>query len=81
MNLTKVFLGGFVAVTSLFGLVFVGGFFLVFFPVDPLRLGSAIVSEMEIPFPVVLVVGGVVVLGAVAPILGGLALAGKGLLE
>jgi|GEM_PF-2656131 len=81
MNLTKVLLGAFVALTPLFGLVFVDGFVLFAFPVDPLRLGSAMVAELDVPFPVVLVVGAILVLGAAAPILGGFALAGGGLLE
>ena len=81
MDLTKVLVGAFVAVTSLFGLVFVGGIFLFTFPGNPLRVGSALLAETGVPLVVVAVVGGGFVVAGVAPVLLGLGLVVKGVLE
>jgi hypothetical protein len=81
MDLTKVLLGAFVTVTSLFGLVFVGGTFLFVFPGNPLRIGSGLLSEAGVPLVVVAVVGGGFVVAAVVPVLLGLGLVVRGVLE
>ncbi|MEF8851119.1 MAG: hypothetical protein V5A44_10750 [Haloarculaceae archaeon] len=81
MDVTKVLVGAFVVVSSLFGLVFVGGTFLFAFPGDPLRLGSALLAESDVPLAVVVVVGAGLVLGAVAPVLLGLGFVVKGALD
>jgi hypothetical protein len=81
MDLTKVLVGAFVAGTSLFGLVFVGGFFLLAFPVDPLRVGSAMLTEFDVPLVVAVVAAVVFLIPVVAPVLLGLGFVVKGVTE
>ena len=85
MDLVKVLIGAFILVTSLFALVFIGGTFLIVFPAEPLRIGSAVLTETGAPPVMGLVIAVVFVggflLSAATPVLLGVGLVVKGVLE